>query len=137
MLPQKIWPQSQVSHISIGTSIRPTGNCTTSSQTSYLTNYIQSPDSSSIDEAYNRTSVILSLQQKNCQFHAVAEITINRVAMQSANISTRFFLRDPQGKRASSAASALLSHLDEKQKDRWSEAVNNMDFTHSSRRHRI
>ena len=43
------------------------------------------------------------------------------------------FLRAPQSKATITAASVLLSHLDKKRKDRWSEAVNNINFTHFSR----
>ena len=43
------------------------------------------------------------------------------------------FLQAPQGGASSTAASALLSRLDEKRRERWSEAVNTIDFTHSSR----
>ena len=38
------------------------------------------------------------------------------------------FLRVPQSKATSLAVFAWLSHLNEKQKDRWSEAVNNIDL---------
>ena len=44
------------------------------------------------------------------------------------------FLRPPQGEATCSAASALLSHLDNKRKDCWSEAVNNIDVMHFNRR---
>ena len=43
------------------------------------------------------------------------------------------FLQAPQGEAASVAASALHNHLDERRRQRWSEAVNTIDFTHSSR----
>ena len=43
------------------------------------------------------------------------------------------FLGASPGEASSTAASALLARLDEKRKERWSEAVNTIDFTHSSR----
>ena len=43
------------------------------------------------------------------------------------------FLRAPQGKSSNTAASALLARLDKRQRKRWSEAVNAIVFTHSSR----
>ena len=43
------------------------------------------------------------------------------------------FLQSPQGD-SSLAATALLAKLDRKRRDRWSEAVRSIDFTHSSRK---
>ena len=44
------------------------------------------------------------------------------------------FLQSPQGDDSSLAATALLAKLDRKWRDRWSEAVRNIDFSHSSRK---
>ena len=44
------------------------------------------------------------------------------------------FLQSPQGDNSSLAAIALLAKLDGKQRDRWSEAVRSIDFSHSSRK---
>ena len=44
------------------------------------------------------------------------------------------FLQSPQGDDSSLAATALLSKLDRKRRDRWSEAVRSIDFSHSSRK---
>ena len=44
------------------------------------------------------------------------------------------FLQSPQGDDLSLAATALLSKLDRKRRDRWSEAVRSIDFSHSSRK---
>ena len=46
----------------------------------------------------------------------------------------RTFLQLPQGDNSSLAATALLSKLDRKQRDWWSKAVQNIDFSHSSRK---
>ena len=43
------------------------------------------------------------------------------------------FLRAPQGEDSNTSASALLAKLDKRRKKRWSETVNAIDFTHSSR----
>ena len=44
------------------------------------------------------------------------------------------FLQSPQGDDSSLAATALLAKLDKKRRDRWSEAVRSIDFSHSSRK---
>ena len=42
------------------------------------------------------------------------------------------YLQAGHGKATSTAAFALLSWLNEQRKDRWSEAVNPIDLTHSN-----
>ena len=44
------------------------------------------------------------------------------------------FLQSPQGDDSSLAATALLAKLDRKRRDRWSEAVRSIDFSHSSQK---
>ena len=39
----------------------------------------------------------------------------------------------PEGQESSRAATALLARFDRKRRDRWSEAVQNIDFSHLSR----
>ena len=46
----------------------------------------------------------------------------------------KIFLQSPQGDDSSLAATALLAKLDKKRRDRWSEAVRSIDFSHSSRK---
>ena len=46
----------------------------------------------------------------------------------------KIFLQSAQGDDSSLAATALLAKLDRKQRDRWSEAVRRIDFSHSSRK---
>ena len=53
--------------------------------------------------------------------------------MQSVNLY-KTFLQSPQGDDSSLAAIALLAKLDRKRRDRWSEAVRSIDFSHSSRK---
>ena len=45
----------------------------------------------------------------------------------------RVFLRS-DGNNSSGTAAALLTRLDRKRRDRWSEAAQNIDFSHSSRK---
>ena len=44
------------------------------------------------------------------------------------------FLQSPQGNESSLAATALLAKLDRKRRNRWSEVVRSIDFSHSSRK---
>ena len=44
------------------------------------------------------------------------------------------FLHSPHGDDSSLAATALLAKLDRKRRDRWSEAVRSIDFSHSNRK---
>ena len=44
------------------------------------------------------------------------------------------FLQNPQGDDSSLAATALLAKLDRKRRDRWSEAVRSIDYSHSCRK---
>jgi len=46
----------------------------------------------------------------------------------------RSFIRAPVGTASDRAASSLLSRLQQKKQERWEEAVNSMDFSHSSRK---
>ena len=46
----------------------------------------------------------------------------------------RTFLQSPKGSDFNRAATTLLHKLDKKRRDRWSEAVHTIDFSHSSRK---
>jgi len=46
----------------------------------------------------------------------------------------RSFIRAPVGTASDRAASSLLSRLQQKKQERWEEAVNSIDFSHSSRK---
>ena len=103
-----------------------------------------------------RTSVIPLRKQQKRLSHAGIEITIFRVGMQSVNPCIKpfcsllretipcwdaeckslykTFLQSPQGDDSSLAVTALLAKLDRKRRDRWSEAVRSIDFSHSSRK---
>ena len=62
------------------------------------------------------------------------EISIFRVGMQSVNPSIKPFCNLSQEDDSSLATTALLAKLDRKRRDRWSEAVRSIDFSHSSRK---
>ena len=81
-----------------------------------------------------RTSVTPLRKQPKRLSHAGIEITIFRVGMQSVNPSIKAFLPSPQGDDSSLTATALLAKIDRKGRDRWSEAVRSIDFSHSSRK---
>ena len=46
----------------------------------------------------------------------------------------KIFLQSPQGDESSLNTTALLAKIDRKRRDRWSEAVRSIDFSHSSRK---
>ena len=80
-----------------------------------------------------RTSVTPLRKQPKRLSHAGIKITIFRVGMQSVNPSIKPFcclLRET----TSLAVITLLAKLDRKRRDRWSEAVRSIDFSHSSRK---
>ena len=91
------------------------------------------PDSLDVDAAYQDFCNTIKKAAKKT-IHAGIEITIFRVGMQSVNPSIKTFLQSPLGDDSSLAATALLAKLDRKRWDRWSEAVRNIDFSHSSRK---
>ena len=79
-----------------------------------------------------RTSATQLRKQPKRLSHTSIEVIIFRVGMQSVNPSIKPFcslLRD-----SSLAATALLAKLDRKRRDRWFEAVQSIDFSHSSRK---
>ena len=77
--------------ISVGISIRPTGNGTALSQASFLRNHILLIVA--VLMRHTRTSAIPYLQQQKYQYHAVIGITTDRAGMRSASTCTRFFFR--------------------------------------------
>ena len=124
MVSKNLWTQSQVSRISVRTFKLYGLNADQLSQ--------ELPSLDSIDMAY----------QDFCNaIYAAAKLPIppgrrnNYRPCWDAECEhlNQIFLRASHSKATSLAASTLLSHLDEKRKDRWFEAVNNIDFTHSSR----
>ena len=80
-----------------------------------------------------RTSVTPLRKQPKRLSHAGIQITIFRVGVQGVNPS-KTFPQSPQENDSSLAATALLAKLDRKRRNRWSEAVRSIDFSHSSRK---
>ena len=80
---------------------------------------------------HTRTSVMPSAQQPKSISHVVDEIPCWDAECENLY---QMFLQSPEGSDSSRAASALLSRLDRKRRDRWSEAVQTIDFSHSSRK---
>ena len=82
-----------------------------------------------------RTSVTPLRKQPKRLSHAGIEITTYILCWDAECESLyKTFLQSPQGDDSSLAATALLSKLDRKRRDRWSEAVRSIDFSHYSRK---
>ena len=87
------------------------------------------PDSTDMDQAYqcfcnaNSTATKKCIPRNNCIpcFDAECENLYQT------------FLQYPEGHGSSRAATALLARLGRKRRDQWSEAVQNINFSHSSR----
>ena len=78
--------------------------------------------------------IVLRMQPQKRLFHAAIETTIFRVGMQSVNPSIKPFCSLLRETTQRDAAIALLAKLDRNRRDRWSEAVRSIDFSHSSRK---
>ena len=100
--------------------------------TNTLSQDLPSPDSSGTDEAYRDfcNTIITSAKQSSPRGRRK-----NYTLCWDAQCEHLYqaFLDAPQGQATNTAVSALHDRLDEKRKTRWSEAVNSIDFTHSSR----
>ena len=81
-----------------------------------------------------RTFVTPLRKQPRRLSHAGIEITVFTCWDAECESLYKTFLQSPQGDDSSLAATALLSKLDRKPRDRWSEAVRSIDFSHSSRK---
>ena len=78
-----------------------------------------------------KTSATSSTQRKN-RFHAVVGKTTDHAGMRSARPSIRHFFGHRRVK-ALTQLPCLIARLDKRRRKRWSEAVNAIDYTHSSR----
>ena len=103
---------------------------------SFLTNKLAKtlppPDHLNTDQAYQCFCKILSTAAKRS---IPRGRRTNHIPCWDAECEELYqrFLSLPEGLDSSRAATALLSRLNRKRKDRWSEAVRNIDFSHSSR----
>ena len=100
--------------------------------TNRLARDLSSPDTTCVDEAYQDfCNTIIHAAKKSipCGHRK------NYRTCWDAECETLYqaFLRQPKGEGSNTAASALLARLDKGRRKRWSEAVNAIECTHSSR----
>ena len=91
------------------------------------------PDSLVLDVAYQDFCNIIKKAAKKTILRGYRN---NYISCWDAECESlyRTFLQSPQGDNSSLAATALLAKLDSNRRDRWSEAVWSIDFSHSSRK---
>ena len=85
-----------------------------------------------MDQAYHCFCNAISNAAKKCIPRGRRN---NRIRCWDAECKNLYqtFLQYPEGHESSRAATALLARLDRKRRDQWSEAVQNIDFSQSSR----
>ena len=85
-----------------------------------------------MDQAYQCFCNAVSTGAKKCIPRSRRR---NRIPSRDAECENLYqtFLQYPEGHESSRAATALLARLDRKRRDRWSEAVQNINFSHTSR----
>ena len=100
--------------------------------TNKLARTLPSPDSPDMDLAYQCFCNAISTAAKKCIPRGRRN---NRIPCWNAESKNLYqtFLQYPEGHESSIAATGLLARLDRKQRNRWSEAVPNINFSHSSR----
>ena len=76
-------------------------------------------------------SVTPSALRRKSVSHVADKIIVYHVGMPSVKTSTKHSCY-PEGHDSSRADTALLARLDRKRRDRWSETVQNIDFSHFS-----
>ena len=91
------------------------------------------PDSLNVDAAYQDFCNTIKKAAKKTISHEYQNNYISCWDVQGESLY-KTFLQSPQGDDSSLAATALLAKLDRKHRDRWSEAVRSIDFSHSSRK---
>ena len=90
------------------------------------------PDLLDMDQAYQCFCNAINTAAKKCIPRGRRN---NRIPCWDADCKNLYqkFLQCPEGHESSRADIALLARLDRKRRDRWPEAVQNIDFSHSSR----
>ena len=85
-----------------------------------------------MDQAYQCFCNAISTAAKKCIPRGRRN---NRIPCWDAKCENLYqtFLQYSEGHKSSRAATTLLARLDRKSRNRWSEAVQNIDFSHSSR----
>ena len=99
--------------------------------TNQLAKSLLPPDTSDVDWAYQDFCNAISTAAKKYIPRGQRNDHIRCWDAECENLY-QMFLQSPEGCDSSRAASALLSWLDRKRRDRWSEAVQTIDFSHSS-----
>ena len=100
--------------------------------TNKLARTLPPPDSLDMDQAYQCFCNAISTAANKCIPRGRRNSRIPCWDSECENLY-KTFLQYPEGHESSRAATALLARLDRKRRDRWSEAVRNIDFSHSSR----
>ena len=100
--------------------------------TNKLARTLPPPDLPDMDQAYQCFCNAISTAAKKCIPHGQRN---NRIPCWDAECENLYqtFMQYHEGHKSSRAAAALLARLDRKRRNRWSEAVQNIDFSHSSR----
>ena len=85
-----------------------------------------------MDQAYQCLCNTINTRAKKCIPYGRRN---NRIPCWDAECENLYqtFLQYPEGHESSRAATALLARLDRKRRNRWSEAVHKINFSHSSR----
>ena len=103
------------------------------SLTNKLARNLPSLDSTNVDQAYQDLCNTISKAAKKAIPHGHCNTYISCWDAKCEALY-QTFLQSPAGDQSSRAATALITWLDKKRRDRWLEAVQNIDFSHSSRK---
>ena len=90
------------------------------------------PDSPDVDQVYQDFCTIISSAAKRSIARGRRNNHITRWDSECENLYRVFLISDENN--SSRAATALLTRLDRKRRDRWSKAVRSIDFSHFSRK---
>ena len=101
--------------------------------TNKLAESLLPPDSSGVDLAYQDFCNVIRKATKNSIPRGGRNNHIPCWDAECENLY-RTFLQSLEGSDSNRAVTALLLRLDKKRRDRWSEAVQTIDFSHSSRK---
>ena len=101
--------------------------------TNQLAKSLLPPDTSDVDRAYQDFCNAISTAAKKYIPRGRRNDHTSCWDAECENLY-QMFLQSPEGSDSSRAASALLSRLDRKRRDRWTEGVQTIDFSHSSRK---
>ena len=101
--------------------------------TNKLAKSLLPPDLPAVDLAYQDSCNIIKTAAKNSITSGRRNNHIPCWDDECENLY-RTFLQSPEGSNSNRAATALLLRLDKKRRDRWSEGVQTINFSHSSRK---